>query len=67
MNTNEIVGQRIRDRRLALGLSTTKVAEQLDVHRQSINRFERGSNSIGIDLLKRIADVLGVKVGELVD
>lgn len=35
-------GERLRQRRLQLGLSQTQLAEQLGLHQTAVNRLERG-------------------------
>ena len=52
------VGSRVRLRRLELGLSQEKLAEQLGITFQQVQKYERGTNRIGASRLHQIAIVL---------
>ncbi len=52
------VGSRVRLRRLELGLSQEKLAEQLGITFQQVQKYERGTNRIGASRLHQIALVL---------
>lgn len=52
------VGSRVRMRRLLLGLSQEKLAEQIGVTFQQVQKYEKGMNRIGASRLQRIAEVL---------
>jgi transcriptional regulator with XRE-family HTH domain len=53
------VGMRLRQRRLALGLTQAKLGEQLGVTFQQVQKYEKGRNRIGASRLQEIARVLG--------
>ena len=55
------VGKLIRGRRLALGISQTALADELDVSFQQVQKYEQGSNRVGSGRLAKIADALGVE------
>jgi transcriptional regulator with XRE-family HTH domain len=59
------VGERIRARRVALGLSQEQLAQALGVSYQQVQKYENGSNRIAIGRLMAIAERLGVSVGVL--
>lgn len=56
------VGSRIRLRRLMLGMSQTKLADQLGVTFQQVQKYEKGANRVGASRLQHIADVLKVPI-----
>jgi len=56
------VGQRIRERRVMLGLSQQQMAEMIGVTYQQAHKYERGINRISAGRLFEIAQVLGVAV-----
>jgi transcriptional regulator with XRE-family HTH domain len=65
-NVLELLGTKIRDARLALGMSQEKLAEIADVHRTYIGMVERAEKNITILSLYKIAKALNVKVTELI-
>lgn len=54
------VGSRIRTRRQLLGLSQERLADQIGVTFQQVQKYEKGMNRVGASRLQRIAEVLGV-------
>ncbi|MBY3210065.1 helix-turn-helix domain-containing protein [Rhizobium laguerreae] len=52
------VGARIRMRRQLLGMSQERLAEQIGVTFQQVQKYEKGINRIGASRLQRIAEVL---------
>lgn len=56
------VGNRVRFRRMMLGVSQEKLGEQLGLTFQQVQKYEKGANRIGASRLYRIAQVLGVSV-----
>ncbi|AXA44342.1 MULTISPECIES: helix-turn-helix domain-containing protein [Rhizobium] len=56
------VGARIRARRQLLGMSQERLAEQIGVTFQQVQKYEKGINRIGASRLQRIADVLHTSV-----
>lgn len=61
------VGNRLRERRNALGLSQGQVAERLGLTFQQVQKYEKGQNRIGAGRLYRIATILAVPVGYFFD
>lgn len=57
---DRIIGQRVRDRRIILGLTQKMFAELIGVSRQQVFKYEIGTNSIAPDRLIAIARTLGV-------
>lgn len=59
------VGRRIAEARIARGLTQDQVAHALDVaHKSVVSAWECGLRSPSLDMLVRIAHVLGVDPGE---
>jgi transcriptional regulator with XRE-family HTH domain len=54
------VGQKIRARRIFLGMSQTEVADAVGITFQQIQKYERGANRVGASRLQQISDALGV-------
>lgn len=54
------VGQRIRNRRLELGLSQTNLGDKVGVSFQQIQKYEKGTNRVSASALYEIARVLRV-------
>ena len=70
MNLDEIdflrvLGDRLRDRRAARGLTQAELAEQCDLHRTFIGWVERGERNLSILNLRLIARVLCVPLADL--
>lgn len=57
------VGQRVRHRRMLLGISQTKLANALDVSFQQVQKYEKGSNPISASKLLAISQLLERPVG----
>jgi len=54
------VGKRVRVRRLELGMSQSKLAGQLGLSFQQLQKYESGANRIGAARLKRLSELLDV-------
>jgi transcriptional regulator with XRE-family HTH domain len=52
------VGSQVRMRRQLLGLSQERLADQIGVTFQQVQKYEKGMNRIGASRLQRIAEVL---------
>jgi ribosome-binding protein aMBF1 (putative translation factor) len=70
MNTDdrrflEQVGDRIRERRLAAGLTQAQLAEKCGLHRTFIGSVERGERNLALLSLRRIAAALRSAPAEL--
>ena len=60
--TDRHVGQRVRMRRLQLGMSQEKLADQLGLTFQQVQKYEKGTNRIGASRLLQISLITGVPV-----
>src|SRR5438445_13777048 len=56
------VGQRIRARRMAKGMSQTQLGNLLGVTFQQVQKYEKGVNRVGAGRLVRVAEALEVSV-----
>lgn len=61
------VAARLRERRVALGLTQQQMAERLGVTYQQLHKYEAGQNRISAGRLLAIAQALGVEVGYFFD
>jgi transcriptional regulator with XRE-family HTH domain len=59
---DQYVGNRVRTRRLALGMSQTKLADAIGLTFQQVQKYEKGTNRMGSSRLMQIAHVLEVPV-----
>jgi transcriptional regulator with XRE-family HTH domain len=58
--TDMYVGARVRMRRMLLGMSQEKLADQLGLTFQQVQKYEKGTNRIGASRLQHIAQILEV-------
>ena len=61
-NFNRHLGSKLRMRRLALGLTQTKVAQAINVTFQQIQKYEKGTNGISSLRIMQLGKVLKVPV-----
>lgn len=62
---NALLGGRIKDLRLAKDYTQEQIAQRLGISRQKYARIENGTNSITLELLSKIAEMLDVTVGDI--
>jgi len=63
----EVIGKRIKDRRIEIGLTQEKMAEQLDISVSLISRIERAVVKLSLETLGKIATLLKVTPSFLID
>ena len=61
-NFNKHLGSKLKLRRLALGLTQTKVAKAINVTFQQIQKYEKGTNGVSSIRLLQLANYLRVPV-----
>lgn len=61
------VGENIKARRTKVGISQTKLALELDITFQQVQKYEKGSNRVSASRLYEIAKILDVPLIELFD
>ena len=60
--TDKYVGSRVRMRRLMLHMSQEKLADQLGLTFQQVQKYEKGTNRISASRLQEISQILEVPV-----
>ena len=60
--TDRHVGSRIRLRRNIVDMSQERLAQQLGITFQQVQKYEKGTNRVGASRLQAIANILGVPV-----
>ena len=61
----ELFGQRVREARIALGMSQEDIANLADMHVTNYGRVERGEANSELHTIVRLATALNVDPGEL--
>tara|TARA_B100000953_G_scaffold280837_1_gene257892 strand:- start:14 stop:385 length:372 start_codon:yes stop_codon:yes gene_type:complete len=61
-NFNEHLGNKLKLRRLALGLTQTKVAKAINVTFQQIQKYEKGTNGVSSIRLLQLSNYLKVPI-----
>lgn len=62
---NEMLGSRIKALRSAKNFTQEQIADRIGVSRQKYARIESGVNSITLDILLKVSEVLDVTVGDI--
>ena len=61
-NFNQHLGSKLKLRRLALGLTQTKVAKAINVTFQQIQKYEKGTNGVSSTRLLQLSNYLKVPI-----
>lgn len=61
------VGQRIRQRRVLLGMSQETLAETMGMTFQQVQKYERGKNRVSASRLYQLSHILGVQISYFFD
>ena len=61
-NFNKHLGNKLKLRRLALGLTQTKVAKAINVTFQQIQKYEKGTNGVSSSRLMQLSQFLNVPI-----
>ena len=61
-NFNKHLGKKLKLRRLALGLTQTKVAKAINVTFQQIQKYEKGTNGVSSTRLLQLSNYLKVPI-----
>lgn len=56
------IGQKIRDRRVELGINQQTLADLAEVGINTVVAIERGTGNPSINTLQKIVDVLGMEI-----
>ena len=65
-DTTRVFGERVRQRRLELGLSQEAAAVRCGIHWTQLGKVERGQRSLRLETIVKIAEGLEVDAGVLV-
>jgi transcriptional regulator with XRE-family HTH domain len=58
--------KKIKEERIKKGISTYQMADMIDMHESNYVRAESGRQSVGIDMLLKISNTLGLEI-EIID
>lgn len=64
--TTYVFGQRVRARRIELGLSQEALARKAGLHRTYVGSLERGERNVALINIVRLGKALGVDPGDLI-
>ena len=64
-SARQVVGERVRERREAAGLTQAELAQRVYVSRQTVNNWENGKTLIDVQSLTLVANELGTSASEL--
>ena len=64
-SARQVVGERVRERREAAGLTQAELAQRVYVSRQTVNNWETGRTLIDVQSLALVAGELGTSASEL--
>lgn len=64
---HEKLGQKIRERRLALGMSQEELASTASLHRTYIGSIERGERNVSLQNIVAIAKALSISPSTLLE
>ena len=56
------LGNRVRERRLEMGMTLTKLADHLGISWQQVHKYEKGANKMSVGVLYGIALVLNADI-----
>lgn len=59
--------EKLKELRIKSKLTQEELAEQLHISRQSISKWEQGINEPNIEMLKKLSDIFGVTLNELLE
>lgn len=60
-------GSVLREKREAAGISQEQLADRAGLHRTYVSLIERGKRTASIEVLRRVASALGLRMTDLID
>lgn len=67
IKSSKEIGQKLRQFRMAEGLTQEELAVKIDVTFQQVQKYESGENRLNTDNLQVVAEILGVPVTAFFD
>ena len=64
---SQTLGERIRELRKGAGMTQKQLAEKCGTYDSAIRKYEAGKNIPRVDMIKRLADALGVTPAEMLE
>lgn len=61
----KVLGHRLREHRMTLGLSQEQFAEELGFHRTYVGSLERGERNVSLQGVEDLAEKLGLRPADL--
>lgn len=58
----EVISKNIKKFRMAAGMTQTDLAKKLNITSASISNWEKGQNSIDVEMLFKLCEILGVSI-----
>lgn len=65
MDINETFGNKVRNKRLSLGLSQEALANLAEIDRTYLPDIEKGKRNVSLKIADRIAKALGISLKDL--
>lgn len=62
-----LFGKRVRERRLALGMTQQELADHAGLHRSYIGEIELGGRNVSLENIAKIAAALNIGIGSLLE
>lgn len=66
MGKNEIAAK-IKNARLAAGMTQAEAARRLGCTYQAISNYERGTSRVEVDILVKLCDIYGISINDVLD
>ena len=67
MDVLQRFGNRLREKRAALGLSQEKFADKAQLDRTYVSGIERGKRNVALRNIEALAKALGISIAELME
>ena len=64
-STRKKLGERIRELRKSAGITQEELGEKAELNYKFIGELERGQVNVSLDSIVKIAEALGVKIGDI--
>ena len=61
---DKLIGARVHERRISMGMSRVQLSEKIDVTHQQLQKYEKGTNRISVGRMAAISKALGKPLAE---